>query len=132
MKFIISMAVLALAGCATTGANRQADIDYAAGLSSGSHLCVNLGFMDQETAAKGIAYANSRVYSSETSQYQARARYYATKIGSPTQQHCNDIRLHILTRVDSRAQAPAASSQAYQPRYTNCSTYFGQTHCTTF
>ena len=129
-SYMLGLAVLWLGGCAAT--NSQQEIDYYAKLAYRSHACADAGLMDQETAAKGMAYASSNIYRSETPRFQERMRQDAATGVNANQSNCNDLRLRILTEVAIKEGKRAAPAQTTQPTYTNCSTYFGQTYCTTY
>jgi len=129
MKTCSLLAVILVSGCATA-TNSPQEIDYAAKMSYLSQACSGLNLMDQETAAKGLALANSMVYRAETPKYKARLQELS---GDPSQQNCTDLRLKILAAVASRGMHTSQSAPAPDvPRYTNCNTYFGQTYCTTY
>jgi len=123
-------AIVLLGGCATSGP--QNDIDRYAKLIVHCHLCAEAGMLDQETAAKGLAYAQSQVYRSDTERLQASGqRYLATGVKAD-QRNCTNLRLQILTALAGKDAAPATAAQPSRPTYTNCNTYFGQTFCTTY
>lgn len=131
MKFtyIASLLALALTGCATPTSPQV--IDYAAKLYYYSQACAQKGLLDQETAAKGIAVANKSVYSTDSERVNVRVGELRSWNPIPVKQVCDDTRLHILSRVAGGALTPPTAS-TNQVKTTNCSTYFGQTHCTSF
>lgn len=125
---LVSLLALLMTGCAT--ANTQQEVDYAAKLHYSSQLCARTGLMDQETAAKGMALSSKHVYNSEAERVNTKLNEYRVTKPTLSKSECSDIRLHILAKVASApTQAPAP---AYQPVTTNCVTYFGQTHCTSY
>ena len=128
---IASLATLFLVGCATTP-RPQEDIDSLARSYYQTHICAEAGMLDQETAAKGMALINSQFYSSESARVQASGKLYAATGVKADQKNCNTLRLQILTAVAGKEMKSSAPTQAYQPRYTNCNTSFGQTFCTTY
>jgi len=132
MKFtgIASLATLFLVGCATP--TSQSDIDRYAKTYYHCHICAAAGMLDQETAAKGMAFISSNVYREDTPRLQESAQRYAAMGVKADQKNCDDLRLHILEAVAAKSMKPVAPTQAYQATYTNCNTYFGQTFCTTY
>ena len=131
LVYVAGLAILSLVGCATQQQS-QAEIDSYAKGHYRSYICAAAGFMDQETAAKGMAFANSQVNRSQSAQYQESVRRHAATGERADQQNCANLRLQILTAMAAKENKSAAPAQTYQPTTTNCSTYFGQTHCTTF
>jgi hypothetical protein len=130
MRGVFSTVLLVgLAGCATT--NSQEEINYYAGMWYYSRMCYEAGLLDRDTAAKGMAFASSRVYRSETPRLQAKLQEYAAAREIVNQQSCSDVGLRIaqatITIAPSQAQAAPR-----QPITTNCNTAFGQTFCTTY
>lgn len=61
----------------------------------------------------------------------ARSFTIAASMLQVTPEMCNTLAMGIIGVNGGPASAPAAAT-SYQPRTTNCSTYFGQTHCTTY
>jgi hypothetical protein len=130
IALIASLLAVSLAGCAVSTPPQT--VYYSAKLYHASQSCARSSFMDQETAAKGMAIASKSIYSSESAAVNAHLEEFRTKYAPPTQAVCNETRLHILERVAAGALTPAAPSVSTKPSTTNCSTYFGQTHCYSF
>ena len=124
-------ATLVLVGCATYG-NSPEEIEAYASLLYDSGMCAQTGRIDQDTAAKGIAYAQSQIYRDETPRLQAKLQEYLQQRRNP---NCDYTALRIKTAIASASlkagSSPQSSSSQSSQSTTQCSTYFGQTHCDT-
>lgn len=119
-----------LAGCATTNSDRE--IELSAYVWLGSKLCADAGMLDEEVAAKGMAWASRQIYKSESPRLQAKAQEIYQNKPRPTQKDCNSLKLQIMALSQSNSNSPAAPSQSYMPKYTTCNKVFGQVNCTTY
>lgn len=129
ITYPVSLLVITLVGCATS--RPQEDIDRLAKSYYHIHICGEAGMLDQETAAKGMSLINSQVYKHESPRIQESGKRYAATGVKADAKNCSNLRLQILTALASKGAAPAPT-QSYQPVTTNCSTYYGQTHCTSY
>lgn len=128
--YLVSLLAISLAGCATTP-RPQEDIDRLAKAYYHIYICSEAGMLDQETAAKGLALMNSQYYKHESPRVQESGERYAAIGVKADAKNCSNLRLQLLTALASKGTT-SAPTQSYQPVTTNCSTYFGQTHCTSF
>ena len=88
--------------------------------------------LDQETAAKGLAYAQGQIYRSDKARLQASGQQYLATGVKADQKNCSNLRLQILTAMAGKEGASTTAAPPSRPTYTNCNTYFGQTFCTTY
>lgn len=130
LRFSLFAVVVVITGCAT---NSQEEIDYYGQLFYFSNMCADAGMLDQETAAKGTALANSHIYASDTKRYRAKAMQMYQRHIQPTPTQCNVTKRQIMGAeyAESIKSNTPTKSQSL-PLQTSCSTYFGQTHCTTY
>lgn len=126
----ILCATLFLAGCAST--NTDQEIENSAVIFVGSNLCAESGMLDEEIAAKGIAWASRQIYRSETPRVQAKSREIYQNRPRPTQKDCNSLKLQIMGLTSSNPNPTTTPSQSYIPKYTTCNKVFGQVNCTTY
>lgn len=114
-------------GCAS--ASSEQDVEMAALVWYGSQLCHQQGFMDRDTAAKGMAHASRRIPASQNARVQAKVEEYKSSAGKPSQQQCDTLGLRIA-EMDARHALRAQSAAApLTLNSTTCSTYFGVTYC---
>lgn len=119
-----------LGGCAVT--NTQAQIDRSAATWMLSKLCAQAGMLDRETAAKGMAWATSQIYSGETPRLQARAQEIYERWPKPTKKDCDNLGIDISALSMSKSSSSSASNNSYMPKYTTCNKVFGQMNCVTY
>ena len=131
----------ALVGCASVSVpkpalvgdklKRVAEIDFF------SEQCSRNGLMVLETAAYGkrlvaMAFEAHQVDMEAFNHKKA----YIGSFNPGSQELCNALSLHILaykSKLDEvKSTATTTNSQPYTPRFTNCSTNFGQTFCTSY
>ena len=126
---VTSLAILSIAGCATPQTSEQA-LDFYSRVLYYSAACHEANLLDRETAAKGIAWARSNYYANESDKVRAKAEALHASGVRADKSNCDQLALRILSETNKPAAQPRAAVQ--QPRYTNCSTYFGQTFCTSY
>jgi hypothetical protein len=123
-----SLVLLSLIGCASAPLPEN-NYEKAAMQLVGSHKCGATGLMPVEMAAAGKRITQN--YLRSHSFNQDRLEIFlnsANQTLTVTPEICNQLAMEIV-RINGGS---ATATPAYQPRTTNCSTYFGQTHCTTF
>lgn len=133
MKTVSSVVLLAaLVGCAT--ANTQQEVDSSAAMYYGSHACLKAGYIDQDTAAQGIALSTSAIHRSESERVRARIRDFEARNPSPQRAMCDELALRIKVVHAQQAQESnrPAPAQASVPRNTVCNQAFGQMYCSTY
>ena len=123
-----SLVLLSLIGCASTPLP-DAYYDKLAGQFIGAQECGAKGFVPAETAAMAIAFTRNKLneYTYDKAQMQDRLEYAKMSL-TVTREQCNSMAVSVMGIKGSQPTAPVQ----YAPRTTNCATYFGQTHCTTF
>jgi hypothetical protein len=128
----------ALVGCASGPKPTYTDADYksASEAFAFSHVCGVTGRMPLETAALGKRYVEESLgdYKVDMDRLnQAILRLYKHP-SWVTPEKCNETAIFILAIKSKRddAKSTATNSQPYTPRFTNCSTNFGQTFCTSY
>jgi hypothetical protein len=125
----LPLVLLLLVGCATP--TPQENIKYYSEVYHYSELCSLAGFMDSGTAGKGMAYASRSLLSADKERGNAVIRGLVAGGAKADKKTCDVLVLRIK-------EAEASSSYASQApvqnsfRTTNCSTYFGQTRCTSY
>lgn len=128
--YLAGLLAISVVGCTTTPRSQE-DIDQLAKSYYHAHICAEAGMLDQETAAKGMALIQSQVHSHESARVKESGRQYEATGVKADVQNCSRLRLSILTALAAKGTTPAPT-QSYQPTTTNCTTYFGQTRCTTY
>lgn len=90
------------------------------------------GLLSPETTALGKSYLqrSADVYQFDQNRLNAEVQRNGHRYLGFTSEACNRIAMKIM-EVKQKDQ-PATYVTPYRPVTTNCSTYFGQTHCTTF
>ena len=127
-----------LVGCAST--NTQEHVDRYANIWYSSRYCSEMAkHMDMDTAAKGMAWAKSAIYTGDYPSMQSRIGGWIDARRSISKSECDSVALNI--RVHEQEEISNARSRASQPTYvvptpttttTNCSTVMGWTHCRTY
>ena len=85
--------------------------------------------MSAETAALAISVTRNKLNEYTYDKWMLEQRLdYAKNTLTVTPAQCNTMAVWAIGFKGSQPTAPAQ----YAPRTTNCSTYSGQTHCTTF
>lgn len=135
-KLLISFLSLALLGACVTPASPEY-IKYFSEVYHYSQLCNQAGLMDIDTAGKGMAYASRSVNQRDAGRVNDYVKSFTASLHKADVKTCSVLALKIKeAEVTQAAQAQAQARQpVYQysaPRTTNCSTYFGQTNCSTF
>lgn len=132
MKFraLLVLGGVGLAGC--TVPMPQKDIEQYARMYVQCVGCSQAGLLDQETAAKGMAFVSSNVYRADSERLRASAEMYSRMGGKPTVEFCNSLRLHILAVIAMKENKPATQTQVVSPTNINCFTSYGFTHCNTY
>ena len=125
---IPSLLLLSLVACATAP---LPDDSYAAAAKDWVTIeqCGVKGFMSPVTAGEGHAFLRRRLnsYQYDTARLKANMDSASRYNETPTAEVCNSFAIKIAS---VGVAAPAVPS--YRPITTNCNTYFGQTHCTTY
>lgn len=125
-----SLVLLSLVACATTPLPEDS-YEKAAMQFVGVHKCGVNGLMPAETAEMGKRFLRSYVgsYTYDKSRLERRFKEAENTL-DVTPQICNTLAMGIIG-ANGGSATPVAPVQNTL-RTTNCSTYFGQTHCTTF
>lgn len=127
-KPFILLLALSLIGCATTPLP-DAHYSQLASQFVAAQECGAKGLMPAETAALAIAVTRNKLDEYTYDKWMLEQRLdYAKNTLTMTQAQCNTMAVWAMGFKGSQATA----TPTYQPRTTNCSTYFGQTHCTSF
>ena len=133
-KLLLTGVVLALSGCANSGffyaVNSEAELDFYSRVYYSSRVCKDAGLFNEETAARGMAFATKNIYRQSSSQAQAKVKALVEARIPASQLDCSGLATRIL--ADSYSTPQPIAPQPYIPRTTNCSTAFGQTNCTTY
>jgi len=127
--YFAGLTVALLTACATSS---QQEIDRSADLYYYSMACAKAGLMSKDTAAKGIALANSNVYSGATQEFRDKIVKKANAEGRPSKDQCENTELGILAGDINRRTTAATPAPRTSPSFTTCNTAFNQTSCTTF
>ncbi|MPS58875.1 MAG: hypothetical protein E2594_17155 [Pseudomonas sp.] len=101
-------------------------------------LCHQAGLMDSDTSATGMYLV--RMYKQQTYHDPAKLNFRINEAKSalnPVQEaDCARYTVFIKTtqmeQESKQARQLSNPAQLSTPRQTNCSTYFGQTHCTSY
>ena len=129
-KLTIPILSLMLLGACATAPLPSNHYEKVAMQFVGTHKCGAAGLMSVEMAAKGKEitrrYINSHTYDKPLLEDHMNVVNNTLTV---TSEICNSLAMEIARISGSSA---ASVSPAYTPRTTNCSTYFGQTHCLTF
>lgn len=123
-----SFVLLSLVACAV---KPLPDDSYAAAAKDWVTIqqCGVKGFMSPVTAGEGHAFLRRQInsYQYDTARLKANMDSAERYSEAPTAEACNSYAIKIAS---TGAAAPVVPN--YRPITTNCSTYFGQTICTTF
>lgn len=137
MKNIIasSLGLLVLAGCAAQPqkiALSSADYDYAARALYAAHSCGISGKISPEKSGQAKQFIIQRLQQTNVDTDLLQQRI--TALGSPEvpQEACNKVLMDVAQAGGNESAKPSPAAPAARPTYTRCSTYFGQTHCTTY
>jgi hypothetical protein len=136
---LLPVVAAALVGCASTPAPKpylsSADLLNVAEMDYFSEQCSRHGKMALETAALGKTLVSWAMQRYTIDMY--KFGQFKTNLASENMridQRCNEVSLQILTIKGKQdaVKSTNASAPSFMPRTTNCSTYFGQTHCTSY
>lgn len=132
-----------LAGCASSRDHRTVATEdqyrHTALLRVKSRTCVEKGFLSPEHAY--AAYMSALDGLSLYIYSPSYLQYTITQIGSvpePAKPECAAIAIRAAAyqekkrRTELAEAVEAVNTKAAAPRQTTCSTYFGQTHCTSY
>ena len=135
---LVSSAVVGCAGAPQAPKPIFTDADYesASRTFAFSHICGVTGRMPPDTAALGKRYVEESLgnYQVDIARLN-RDIFLLEKYPSwVTPEKCNETAIFILAIKGKRDDAKSTStgSNSYYPRYTSCSTYFGQTYCNSY
>ena len=125
---IVSLLTFSLIGCASAPLPDNY-YDQLAKQFIGAQKCGAKGFMPAETAAMAIQFTKNKLndYTYDRPRMVERLKVY-NDVLMVAQEECNTIAMWAMGVKGNKTTAPVQ----YAPRTTNCSTYFGQTHCTSF
>ena len=133
MKKLLTYALplILLNACATPAS--QEYINYFGEIYHYSSLCHQAGLIDIDTAAKGRAFASRSVRAEDAVRVNEYVSSFTASRHKANKQVCDGLTLRIKeAEVTQVVKAAQPVYQYRQPRVTNCSTYFGQTTCTSF
>jgi hypothetical protein len=124
---LLSLVLASMLGCAA--GNSPQEIDFYSKVWYYSGSCAHAGLMDRDTAAKGMAYASSNIYKSDSAKAEARIKELAGSGIQVNKSECDSLALRVM---DEASKPTPATASVSRPTFTNCSTYFGQTFCTSY
>lgn len=128
---ILALPLVFLSACATPSS--QEYINYVGSVHHFSDLCYQAGLIDIDTAARGRVMASRNLRTEDRARVNEYLGGFTASRHKADKQSCVNLTLRI--KEDGVTQAAKAVQPVYQyrtPMTTNCSTYFGQTHCTSF
>lgn len=140
MRWIaLMLGVGVLSGC---GSMMQSDLNengyiQTAALWAGAEACSNARLVDTQTATAAYYFARSNVTGVNYDQQKLDA--YTNKARKEivaSESFCNSlaqaVEIRKMEEQRFRQNVQRTAPPSTLPVQTNCSTYFGQTHCTTF
>lgn len=93
----------------------------------GAQKCGSSGMMPAETAAPSIRVTQNKLHDYTFDQARLAERLkFSNDVLMMTREDCNSLAIQAMAFKGNSAPVQ------YAPRTTNCSTYFGQTRCTSF
>lgn len=119
---------LSMIGCAAAPLP-DAYYDQLAQQIVGAQKCGVRGFIPAETAAMAMRFSRNKLneYAFNKPRMEERLKF-SDDVLMVTREECNAVAVWAMGVNGNSVAAPVQ----YVPRTTNCSTYFGQTHCTSF